>query len=460
MPSMKLERWYPTVTTLGNGKQIIISGSTGSFNIANLTAATRQELDNPTYEYYPSKTDGVWPRNLSILQNVFPYNLYPVTFQLPSGKVLVFCSNNTALIDPISDAVDDTSIKPILIEDKQPWIYPYSPTAVMLPLTIANNYAATVQICGGSRKSTNVSDTRCIALDFAESNPQWKQVDAMPIGRIMPDAVLLPDATILYTNGGDQGQAGGDAGKMDSIVGKFLDNTGSWQKPVFENHIFDPKKPAGSRYTRVASSTVPRLYHSGAILLQDGRVATMGSEMQNYVDVLNSRTACMPFVQVACTSPFENRIEAFEPPYLSLPQTRPVIDKAPSSITYQSSFIVTLSTSALEIDFVSFIRYSTTTHSTNTDQRLVELAILGRDGNKIYLEAPRDGNLAPPGNWMLFLLNKGKPSESATILLGSGDVARVDIPSTAAKNKGPSSGASILSPFVGVALVLLGIMLV
>jgi hypothetical protein len=54
---------------------------------------------------------------------MFPYDLYPPTFQLPSGKVLIFVSNQTALLDYKTEAIDD-SIPDILIEDKQPWIYP------------------------------------------------------------------------------------------------------------------------------------------------------------------------------------------------------------------------------------------------------------------------------------------------------------------------------------------------
>jgi len=424
MPKMTTERWYPTVTTLGDGSTIIVGGSTGSFAIVDLTEPRKAVLDNPTYEYYPPKTTGVWPRPMEILKNVFPYVLYSPTFQLPNGKVFIFVSNKTSLLDPLTEAVDDTSISPILIDDKQPWIYPYTPTAVMLPLTIENNYTPTIQVCGGSRKSTNISDSRCIALNFGESSPQWKLTDPMPIGRIMPDSVLLPDGTILYTNGGDRGMAGGNAGQMDGGIGVIMN-------PVFRNYIFDPRKPSGSRWTEVAPASVPRLYHSGALLLPDGRVLTMGSEEQNYVDVIAGRRDCMPFVEKACTSPFETRVEAYEPSYLSLPQARPVITAVKSSMTYGSTFEVSVSSNGLDVDYASFIRYSTVTHSTNTDQRFLQLKILGREAGKVYLAAPANGNLAPPGNWMLFLMNKGKPSIASTILLGPGAVENIAIPDSA-----------------------------
>lgn len=292
----------------------------------------------------------------------------------------------------------------------------------MLPLTIANKFTPEIQVCSGTVKSSNASDSRCISINFDNSNPQWKQTVSMPVGRLMTDCVLLPDGTILYTNGIQRGQAGGVAGKADGGNGIT--------SPELSAHIFDPKT---KQYSQVASSTVPRLYHSGAVLLVDGRVLTMGSEMQNYVDVKANRRDCMPFVEISCTQPFENRMEAFEPPYLSLPNTRPVISKVVSNLTYKSVFKVNVSTEASEIDSVSFIRYSTTTHSTNTDQRFVELVILGKESNAIYVEAPDNGNIAPPGNWMLFLLSKGKPSVAATILLGEGEVVKVEVPVEAKK---------------------------
>jgi hypothetical protein len=90
-----------------------------------------------------------------------------------------------------------------------------------------------------------------------------------------------------------------------------------------------------------------------------------------------------------------------------------------------------MSTNGLDVDFVSFVRYSTSTHSTNTDQRLVELKIVGRTANALYLEAPRDGAMAPPGNWFLFALNEGKPSVAATILVAIGPATTETIPDDA-----------------------------
>jgi hypothetical protein len=228
----------------------------------------------------------------------------------------------------------------------------------------------------------------------------------------MPDSALLPDGRILFVNGAGWGLAGGNGGQAD--------NAGD---PVFETHVYDPSAPSGRRWSTWARSVVPRLYHSGIILLESGELVTMGSEMQNYIDIQgpNPRRECFPLGSQICTNPYEYRIEKFTPPYLLTGKYRPVIQTAPGRLTYGSVFSIQMPFNSPTVDKVSFIRYSTTTHSTNTDQRFVELEILRqtRDG-KLYLRAPLRGSIAPPGNWMMFILKEGVPSVAKTILLQNG----------------------------------------
>lgn len=116
-----------------------------------------------------------------------------------------------------------------------------------------------------------------------------------------------------------------------------------------------------------------------------------------------------------------------------------------------------METNGLNVDFVSFVRYSTSTHSTNTDQRLVELKVVGRTRDTVYVEAPRDGAMAPPGNFFLFALNDGKPSVGATILLGAGEVTTVEVPEDAKSNAPVGSSASLrvgIVVFVAIACLL------
>jgi len=66
-------------------------------------------------------------------------------------------------------------------------------------------------------------------------------------------------------NGGNLGVAG--YGNVSWAIGHSYAD-----QPVFTPLIYDPSKPAGSRWTRdgLGASTVPRLYHSSATILPDG----------------------------------------------------------------------------------------------------------------------------------------------------------------------------------------------
>jgi hypothetical protein len=206
-------------------------------------------------------------------------------------------------------------------------------------------------------------------------------------------------------------------------------NTQNAGDPMMKTSLFDPEAPEGKRWRELAEFKIPRLYHSGVILLETGHVVTMGSEMQNFDD---KDPSCFPRGPRACTSPYEYRLERFTPPYLLTGKQRPALSLAPPTLTYGSVFFVNLTT-GIRITRASFIRYSTTTHNTNSDQRLVELEILSQTRSStgesaLYLKAPPNGEMAPPGHWMLFALADGVPSIAKTIRLGPGDPTTVEVP--------------------------------
>ena len=132
-----------------------------------------------------------FPRKLEILEWAWPHILYPMVFQLPSGGVFVFVSNKTVVIDPTTDKLS-WPVPDMPIMDHEPWIYPNTPTMVLLPLTPKNNYLATFQVCGGRKKSSKFASSSCWQISPDAEKPQWKRVDDMPHARLMPDGVLLP----------------------------------------------------------------------------------------------------------------------------------------------------------------------------------------------------------------------------------------------------------------------------
>lgn len=98
--------------------------------------------DNPTYEFFPSKGA---PINSNILASTLPANLYPLTWLLPSGLLLLQSNWATATLNYTSQEEKALDNIPDAVR-----VYPASAGTAMLPLTPANNYTATIVFCGGS----------------------------------------------------------------------------------------------------------------------------------------------------------------------------------------------------------------------------------------------------------------------------------------------------------------------
>lgn len=86
---------------------------------------------------------------------------------------------------------------------------------------------------------------------------------------------------------------------------------------------------------------------------------------------------------------------------------RPVITGAPANVAYGVTFDVQ-APDAGAIDSVALMRPCAMTHHTDAGQRYIKLPITGRDPGRIHVRAPADGNIAPPGYYMLFILDAAR----------------------------------------------------
>jgi hypothetical protein len=139
----------------------------------------------------------------------------------------------------------------------------------------------------------------------------------------------------------------------------------------------------------MASISAYRGYHSTALLLPDGRVISAGGNVGG------------PNAQI------------FSPPYL-FAGARPTISSAPASVGYgQAAFVGT--PDAANISKVTFLRLSSTTHTFDQNQRFLSLVFTQATGG-LNVTFPSSANLAPPGHYMLFVLNSsGVPSEAKIV---------------------------------------------
>jgi hypothetical protein len=276
-------RWYASAQTMPNGTIFVASGSLNGLD------PTVLKNNNPTYEIL--NADGT-SQGVNIPMDILvknqPYYMYPFVHLLSDGTLFIFVSKSSQVFNVGSN----TTVKelPDLPGDYR--TYPNTGGSVLLPLSSGNNWAPDIVICGGGayQDITSPTDPSCGRIQPLTQNASW-EMDSMPEGRGMVEGTLLPDGTVIWLNGGSRGAQGFE----------LMSN------PTLEALLYDPAKPRGQRFSTLAASSVPRLYHSVATLLLDGTVLVAGS---NPVQ--------MPKMIPDATDPYvtEFRVEKYFPPYL------------------------------------------------------------------------------------------------------------------------------------------------
>jgi len=164
--------------------------------------------------------------------------------------------------------------------------------------------------------------------------------------------------------------------------------------------------PATNTFSSAGANSYARLYHSVSLLLPDGTVWLAGGNPQR--------------------GTYEQNMEIYQPPYLftkdssgnPIPATRPSISSSPASVSYGNSFTVQ-TPDAANIASVALIRNGAATHAFDMDQRFVGLSFTANSG-ALTVTAPPNGNIAPPGFYMLFLVDSsGVPSVARFVQLGA-----------------------------------------
>ena len=369
--SMNSGRWYPTLLTLGSGAIFALSGIDIQGNL------------NANPEIHSSSFATGW-KIFSQPTSYFPQ--YAHLFLLSSGKIFysgayMGGSNDVAptilaLPNTFTQAITETPVAGLEAADSG-----NQAASVLLPPAQAQR----VMICGGGNYDTGQATDRVNIIDLKVANPTYNTAASLNYGRMHLSAVLLPDRTVFVCNGSRANQ--------DTTQGNL---------PA---EIYNP---ATDTWTVVATPNVSdRVYHSVALLLPDGRVITGGGNPQR----LN--------LCIANNQPPEDcqemRLEIYSPAYMS--QIRPVIQKAPPKIKYGQT--ITLQTpQTRQVKWVHLLKPMATTHSCDTEQRLVDLPIASRTLTALTVTVTNNPNIAPPGYYMLFIVdNDGVPSVASWIQL-------------------------------------------
>jgi hypothetical protein len=353
-PDMAAGRWYPALLALPDGRMLAISGLGEDGNL------------NLVPEVY---TDG---GGWAGLASPGPWPMYAHLFVLADQRVFYsggqYGGNNGTRPSIWELGTGATTPVPGLpVPDMR-----NQSASVLLPP--AQSQRVLIMGGGGSdmhNQAPAIADTAIVDLSAAVS--AYAAAAPLHTARMHLNAVLLPDRTVLVSGG---------AAMEETAAMAALDA-----------EIYDP---AAGTWTVAATARVPRLYHSIALLMPDGKVVTAGSNPQRTQEEL--------------------RIEVFWPPYL-FRGPRPTCTPDVAGAGYGDT-ITARCPDAARLGQASLVRPGATTHSADNEQRLVDLPFRQTGQETVELDLPADQNLAPPGWYMLFAVDTaGVPSQAAWLHL-------------------------------------------
>lgn len=298
---------------------------------------------------------------------------------------------------------------------------------------------------GGIVKPVEIYDpsTKTWTTKGEKAIPSYSKAYVLPDGNVFITAparrsMTWDPETGLFADGalrvGGQRNGGGSV-LMDSTTGRVLEFGGTGGNRSAE--VYDP---ALAQWTWTGSLAYPRVW-ANAVLLPNGDVVAIGGENATtpslpleYYDAASgewlvgpdpgsafayhSTAILLPDGSVLSVNQQERDVRIYKPWYFFA--ERPRIEDAPTQLRYADPFVVE-TPDAARVESAVLVRLGSVTHSLNTDSRLIPLSIIRMPGHPmIWLEAPSSNNIAPPGDYLLFLRDAdGVPSEGRILRLGS-----------------------------------------
>ncbi|KAF2179647.1 copper radical oxidase [Zopfia rhizophila CBS 207.26] len=351
-------RWYPSALTLPDGRILSVSGGgkKGDQNVNPQIWRTNTVGTNAI----STDTLGTWdtaPQSPKLIQF-----LYPRLHVYPNGGVFVTGpgpQSSFLRVDPTGSVGKWTEDGPMRTAGQCEY-----------GASVMYDSGKIMYIGGGGgdfTAPTNVVEFIDLTVELREKpeKPQWTTSNDtnMDHARRQHNATLLPDGTVLVTGG---------------TKGIGFNNV---DEAVHEPELWNPST---KKWTKMAHESVDRCYHSIALLLPDGRVLSAGGGEWAPKELGGKPNRAKDSLINA---------QLFKPPYL-FKGPQPTTSNAPPEITYNQKFevIVGASDSIREVD--GFLQQP-----------------LPQKGSKVTVQAPANENFAPPGHYMLFVLNQqGVPS--------------------------------------------------
>jgi hypothetical protein len=351
--NMHAARWYATATTLPNGEIYVQGGRDGG--------EVRPEIRDASGNF----------RELTGVNTSGLFWYYPRNWVAPDGRIIGISDRTMYYVNPTGAG----SLTMVGITSA------YGPSGV----TSGDVMFAPGRILragGGALSATQILPGKSAAavIDINGASPVVTPVGSMAVGLHWANATVIADGRVVVTGGGPGN---------NQLAGAN-----------YRALLWDPATP-GSWRVGAQTGTTPsyaRLYHSIGLLLPDATILVGGGGA-------SGTTVKGPAIN--------HNAQIYYPPYLLTAANqwapRPHITQAPAIVTVGTSFAVSVD-NPLAIGRVTLIKTGSVTHSFNMDQRFLQLPFT-RVGSQLLVTAPASLNQAPPGRYMLFVLDaQGVPS--------------------------------------------------
>lgn len=364
------DRWYPSLPVMTNGEVLAVSGLDGAGAITETTE-----------KYNPSTKKWSWGPN-----QAFP--TYPALFRTNNPNVLFFSGSSSGYgpedkgREPGFWNVKDDSFRPVS-GLRDPDIAETSASIILPPKKGSNDGSQSSKIMiagGGGIGESALTTARTDIINLDEPNPRYSAGPDLSEKLRYINMTVLPSDEVFVSGGTRDYRAKGNSYTFKTSM---INSTTNAIIPMAE-------EPVG------------RGYHSGSLLLPDGRVLTFGNDPL-YADKDNSKPGT-----------FDQRMSIFTPPQIikgqrpSVEGSAPLQAKRGDQLSFKTKNISDIKTARL-------IPPSSSTHVTNTEQRSVGVIVKSQDG-RVTVDLPKNENVLTNGWYMLFFVNSdGTPSRAKMI---------------------------------------------
>lgn len=356
---MNRPRWYASTMTLPDGRTYIQGGTGGE--------------DRPEIRERGGSFRLLSGADTSSLNFFYPRNRVA-----PDGRIFGYADLDMYYVDPSANGGSGS----LTSVGKMPADGPsgatscdvmYAPGKILRCGGGSNNY--------GEKGGTQTQAKNAAAIiDISNGTPTYKKLPSMPKSLHWASATVLADGSVVVTGGST----------LENQLSGVNTSALLW-------------KPDTGKWTRGAESTsgLARIYHSTALLLPDGSLLSGGGGAPGPQTNLNAEIYYPPYLLTSSG--------AFAP--------RPTISSAPAAVSYNQTFKVAVDVPS-SIQRVTFIKTGSVTHSCNFEQRFMELPFT-IDPYSVSVQSPANAVLAPPGNYLLFVINnQGVPSVAKIVQIG------------------------------------------